>query len=73
MKLRVTEVFANGDERCEVRWSHGQNAELGIDLERVRNVSIVTEDATGDTVLSFTRISANSARLRRSSGARSRS
>jgi hypothetical protein len=70
-KLLVTEVFANGDARCEVRWSHGQHADLGIDLGRVRNVNIATDKATNETVLSFTRIAANSGRLRRAGGARS--
>ena len=55
----MTEVFANGDERCELRWSpDGQYADPGIDLGRVRNVNIATDEVTGETVLSFTRTAA---------------
>jgi len=70
-KMVVTEVFSNGDERCEIRWLHGQYADPDVDLGRVRNVHIATDEATHETVLTFTRTVANFGRLRQASGSRS--
>jgi hypothetical protein len=56
-KVWVREVFANGDERCEVRWPPGVE---GIDSPvdnwlQVRDVNLKIDPVTGEAVFSFTR------------------
>jgi hypothetical protein len=70
IKFRVREVFANGDERCELRWpAHGEmqlDAHVK-DWREVRGVDFEIDSTTGEAVLSFTRSVGNSRRLRRPS------
>jgi len=68
MKFTVREVFANGDERCELRWPlHGEmKLDSHVkDWRDVRGVNFEIDPTTSEAVLSFTRSSGNSARLRR--------
>ena len=68
IKFKVREVFANGDERCELRWPlHGDmrlNSHVK-DWEQVRGVNFEVDPTTAEAVLSFTRSAGNSGRLRR--------
>jgi hypothetical protein len=57
MKIRVIEVFDNGEERCEVRWPAGAK-EVDSPLDdwrQVRNVDLNIDPMTGEAVFSFTR------------------
>jgi hypothetical protein len=68
MKFRIREAFANGDERCELRWPADGNMRLDShvkDWREVRGVNFEIDSATGEAVLSFTRSAGNSGRLRR--------
>jgi hypothetical protein len=70
MKFRVREVFANGDERCELRWPAQSEMRLDAhvkDWRAVRGVEFEIDSTTGEAVLSFTRSAGNSGRLRRPS------
>ena len=64
----VREVFANGDQRCEVRWAPGAepiDSPVVGDWRQVRDVNLVEIDPlTGESVFSFTR--KNPGRVRRS-------
>ena len=65
VRLRVKEVLANGDQRCEVRWPPGvEKVESPVkDWRLVRDVNLEISSVTGEAVLSFTR--SNGGRLRR--------
>ena len=68
IKFRVREVFANGDERCELRWPLNGNMKLDAhvkDWKQVRGVNFEIDATTSEAVLSFTRSAGNSGRLRR--------
>jgi hypothetical protein len=68
MKFTVREVFANGDERCELRWPLHGNMKLEShvkDWREVRGVNFDIDLTTSEAVLSFTRSSGNSGKLRR--------
>jgi hypothetical protein len=70
IKFKVREVFANGDERCELRWPLHGNMRLDShvkDWKQVRGVNFEIDAATSEAVLSYTRSAGNSGRLRRSS------
>jgi hypothetical protein len=70
IKFKVREVFANGDERCELRWPLHGNLKLDSHLKdwrQVRGVNFEIDATTFEAVLSFTRSAGNSGRLRRSS------
>jgi hypothetical protein len=70
IKFKVREVFANGDERCELRWPLHGNLRLGShvkDWKEVRGVDFEIDTTTSEAVLTFTRSTANSGRLRRPS------
>jgi hypothetical protein len=56
-KVKVHEVLANGDERCEVRWpSHVDPINSPVkDWRDVRDVNFQIDPVTGEAVLSFTR------------------
>ena len=65
-KVWVREVFANGDERCEVRWPAGAEGVHSPvdDWLRVRDVDLSVDPVTGEAVFSFTRNSIRRARHR---------
>jgi hypothetical protein len=71
VKLSIKHVFANGDERCELRWTLAADPIYSAvkDWSLVRDVKFEMDSATGDAVLSFTRTSrqgvASSSRRRR--------
>jgi hypothetical protein len=70
IKFKVREVFANGDERCELRWPLHGNMRLDShmkDRKQVRGVNFEIDATTSEAVLSFTRSAGNSGRLRRPS------
>jgi hypothetical protein len=62
----VKAVFANGEERCEVRWPlEAQGIDMPVkDWRLVRNVDLEIDLVTGELVFSFTR--RNGTRFRRS-------
>jgi hypothetical protein len=64
MRIEVKEVFANGDERCELRLGTTEFDSV-VNWKAVRNLDVATDEVTGETVLSFTRSTGNSGRLRR--------
>jgi hypothetical protein len=68
IKFKVREVFANGDERCELRWPLHGNMKLDShvqDWKHVRGVNFEIDATSAEAVLSFTRSTGNSSRLRR--------
>jgi hypothetical protein len=66
MKFRVREVFANGDERCELRWPLDADMRLDsrVNWRAVKGVNFEIDSTTGEAVLSFTRSTGNSGSLR---------
>jgi hypothetical protein len=56
-KVRVREVLANGDERCEVCRPSGADLidSPVTDWRHVRDVNFQIDPVTGEAVLSFTR------------------
>jgi hypothetical protein len=70
IKFKVREVFANGDERCELRWPLHGDMRLDAhvkDWKQIRGVNFEIDAMTSEAVLSFTRSAGNSGRLRRPS------
>ena len=54
----TVKVFANGDERCTLRWSIGAKVNLGRhtgDWSRITRTLLSIDRETGEMVLSFTR------------------
>jgi len=53
----VKEIFANGEERCEVRWPQcAERISSPVkDWQQVRDAKLNADSTTGEAVLSFTR------------------
>ena len=66
-KVKVREVLANGEERCEVRWPPGADPidSPVKDWRHVRNVDFQIDPVTEEAVLSFTRNNARKRIIRR--------
>src|SRR5262249_45836293 len=70
IKFKVREVFANGDEPCELRWPLHGTMRLDShvkDWKQVRGVNFEIDAATSEAALSFRRSAGNSGRFRRPS------